>query len=242
MEPTALYEDDEILVLNKPAGWVVNRAESVKGETVQDWVERRNPVTKTINPSPIEEVFWMRSGIAHRLDKDTSGVLMVAKNPERLADLMDAFQKREVSKQYLALVWGKLEPIQGNITLPLARSGFDRHQFKVDVMGKHAETDYEVQDYYHDADGSEYSLVSLRPKTGRTHQIRVHLKHIKHPIVGDLVYGGSRAVKLDRRWCKRQFLHAYAIEFPGTMGLKQRYFEANLATDLVMSLRTLTKI
>lgn len=230
-QPQIIYQDKQILVINKPAGMVANRAESVKTETVQDWVEGVVPL-----PKNVDEIFKSRSGLAHRLDKDTSGVMLIAKTPEALMELMRQFKDREVEKTYLALVHGKLDPKEGNITLPLGRMQGGRHKFGVDLSGKVSKTSYKVKKHY-----QGYSLVELYPKTGRTHQIRVVLKHLGHPIVGDTKYVGRKRAKTDSLWCKRQFLHAAKITFAHPKTKKRVTFEAELAEDLKTAKKKLIK-
>ena len=196
-QPVILYKDEAVMVIDKPAGMVVNRAESVIGKTIQDWVEQNFQF-------PMME----RSGIAHRLDKETSGCLVIAKKPEVLVELMRQFKEREVKKTYVALVHGRMEPEEGAWRLPISRSRLDRTEFRVDPFGKVAETAYRVKQVY-----EGYTLVELFPKTGRTHQLRVHLKHLKHPIVADEKYLTTKQAKSDQGWCPRMFLHATAITF-----------------------------
>ncbi len=241
---------------------MVNRAVSYKELTVEDWIIHRkiNRVTdkqinrkKEVESSDYgtpEEIFEQRHGIVHRLDKDTSGILLLAKHPESLVELLRQFRDREVHKEYTALVHGKLQPEQGSIRLPLARSSGDYTKFGVDVDGKVAETAYAVSHYYSDLPAGiaqkkgkmyqGFSLVTLHPKTGRTHQIRVHLAAIKFPIVGDGVYVGRKRAVVDKQWCPRQFLHASAITFTHPMTKKEVSFAAPLAPDLVEVLKKLS--
>lgn len=189
-EPQIIYEDEAVLVVNKPAGMVVNRAQSVKGETVQDWAERRSGL------------------LVHRLDKETSGVMVIAKTPEALEALQRQFKARQVTKIYVALVYGKLVPATGVIAVPLRRSKQNRAKFTVKAGGKSAETEYRVKRYY-----PGYSLVELRPRTGRTHQIRVHLAYMGHPVVGDERYAGQKQSRADRLVEPRHRLEAVVLGF-----------------------------
>ncbi len=217
-----IWENELALVINKPAGLVVNRAESVKQETLQDWLESNFEF-------PIFSFEECRSGIVHRLDKDTSGVMIVAKTQDVFELLQAQFKKREVEKQYLALVHGKIEPREGSVVLPLGRSVFDRKKFSVKLEGKQSETRWEVKDYFI-KDGEVLTLVKLFPKTGRTHQLRVHLNHIRHPIVGDKQYLSKKRFSRDSVWCERQFLHAQRLKL--RVGEKMRQFKADLSDDL----------
>ncbi|MBI2010555.1 MAG: RluA family pseudouridine synthase [Candidatus Chisholmbacteria bacterium] len=238
LQPGVIAEDDEILVLSKPAGMTVNRAETEVGETVQDWVERK---LKIINEKLkiYSSDFLKRSGIVHRLDKDTSGVLVIAKTPETFAELQRQFKAREVEKEYVALVHGELTPKQGIVRLPIARSLKDRQRFRVDTKGKKAETQWLVEGYYRR--GNEVlTKVRLKPKTGRTHQLRVHLAHLGYPLVSDKRYLSKKRMRSDARFCPRQFLHAEKL-CVWRRGEKQ-CFVASLASDLQTAMTHLVKI
>jgi len=180
---------------------VVNRAQTVKEKTLQDWLEENFSIFKLPN-CQLE-----RSGIVHRLDKETSGLILVAKTLKAFTSLQSQFKERKVKKKYLALVHGKLRPRRGEIILPLGRLRTDREKFGVVVDGKKAKTQYQVLKYC-----DRFSFLELQPLTGRTHQLRVHLLFLGHPLVADLKYGGKRAKK-DRLWCPRLFLHACSLGF-----------------------------
>jgi len=230
-----IFEDSALVVLSKQAGVVVNRAESVTGATVQDWVEQRYPkifsVKDRMNLEESAGEFLQRSGVCHRLDKDTSGVLVVAKSASYLADVMQQFARRRVNKSYLALVHGRLEPKRGNIRLPIKRMALRRKLFGVDVDGKMAETEYEVVNYFY-RQTEHLSLIRLTPKTGRTHQIRVHMRFLGHPLAGDELYLSKQSKSRDRNWCPRHFLHAEALELEHPMSRKRLCFKAKLPNDL----------
>ncbi|MCJ7827730.1 RluA family pseudouridine synthase [Patescibacteria group bacterium] len=206
--PETIYEDDFLVVIFKPVGWVVNRAQSVKGKTIQDWMEETGRI-KAGGKSP----FYQRSGMVHRLDKVTSGLLILAKKETAFIKLMEQFKQRTVQKEYRALVHGWPNPPQGTIELPIARKSGNRKQFGVVLGGRAAMTRYEVLRRYFTPSDQPVSLLKLFPKTGRTHQLRVHLKYQGHPIVGDPVYGGRKNIKKDKNWCPRLFLHAHTISF-----------------------------
>jgi len=201
---------------------VVNRADSVKTETLQDWIEDKFDFEISGDEK-------YRNGIVHRLDRDTSGVLVVAKTKEKFVELQQQFKQRKVEKIYLALLHGKLEPREGVMQLPLGRNEANRKQFTVVAGGKLAETRWNVIKYLERA-GQWYSLAELYPKTGRTHQLRVHLKHLNHPIVSDVFYLSKKRIKSDLDWCPRLFLHASKLCF--YLKGKKRCFEAELAGDL----------
>ena len=240
MEPKIISEDESILVLNKSAGMVVNRAKTTKEATVQDWLEDY----LRIKGRGIGE----RAGIVHRLDKETSGILLVAKTQKAFEDLQNQFKQRKVEKRYLALVHGKVEPKEGRIEAPISRNPFDRKKFGVFLDGRSAKTKYEILRYYdmpasRDSFGMEilgkFSLLKLMPETGRTHQIRVHFKYINHPVVGDKKYAGRKTARKDRQWCPRQFLHASYLSFTHPKTGKKVEFSSKLPRKLEEVLKTL---
>ncbi|MDO8503413.1 MAG: RluA family pseudouridine synthase [bacterium] len=267
--PKVLYEDLSLLVINKPSGMVVNRAESVKGETLQDWVESYlklevgsenvdkemrggkshfTPQSEAIPASHVShltssEDFISRSGVVHRIDKETSGVLIIAKTPEAFEELQRQFKEREVEKTYVALVHGRVSPEEGIINAPVGRLPWNRERFGVFPGGREAETKYQVVRYYpasHISPSTSYSLVEFYPKTGRTHQIRVHAKSIGHVIVSDIFYAGRKTSRRDRTWCPRLFLHASLITFTHPDVGKRMKVEAPLPQDLQSALDALT--
>ena len=191
-----LLEDAQILVITKPPGLVINRAESVKEPTLQDWMEAQQWYGKWQTDVYADEdvaLYHSRSGVVHRLDKDTSGVMVLATNPASLLELMRQFHDRETQKTYCALVHGKFSTQSGTVNLPLARNVGNRERFTVDPEGRESETEYTVLEFFPHAPlylGQKktksyqgFSLIELKPKTGRTHQIRVYMAYIKHPLV-----------------------------------------------------------
>lgn len=228
--PKVIYQDDQILVVDKPSGLVVNRAESVRGKTLQDWTEKKLKVKSA--KLKVNKDFINRSGIVHRLDKDTSGVMVVAKTFQAFANLQKQFKQRKVRKTYLALTHGKVEPKVGDIRMPLGRQPENRKKFTVRLGGRQAETKYRVLKIIDDL-----SLMVVTPKTGRTHQIRVHLKHIDHPLVADPIYLGEKRLKQDQAWCPRLFLHAHSLSFFHPQTKKRLIFQARLPEDLHYSLQ-----
>ena len=210
-----LYEDDDVLVIDKPSGLVVNRAQSVKGETMQDWTEERFKIHdlrfKNVSQE-LETLFRERSGIAHRLDKETSGILLLAKHPAALENLLAQFKNREVEKEYIALVHGEVVPKSGSVRAPIGRLSWRHGLFGIMPGGKHAVTHYVVAHIYTYQE-DRYSLLNLKIETGRTHQIRVHLQYIGHPVVGDILYAGRKRSRQARLWCPRLFLHATRLQF-----------------------------
>lgn len=288
MEIEVLHEDRDIIVINKPAGVVVNRAKSASGITIQDWMEERygmyrafesgslgadrswwSLIPESFDPSYGEpdRIFVERTGMVHRLDKDTSGVLILGKNPGSMLQLMSQFQQREVQKSYLCLVHGLFVQDQDVIRMPMARSTFNRQRFAVSADGRPAETEFKVKQRFTFNDeklvtiatqsGNEkiakelkqklqlyngFSLVECLPKTGRTHQIRVHMAYLQHTLVGDKLYLGKKRIKIDELWCARQFLHAASIQLKHPRTAEQLSFEAPLASDLSSSLEYLVPI
>lgn len=251
MEPRVLFEDEEVLVVDKPSGVVVNRAESVVGETVQDWVsarhsERSEESWRSFFPEGTQAQddtpFYSRSGIVHRIDKETSGILLIAKTPEAFAELQRQFKEREIEKTYTALVHGALEPQSGMIKAPVGRLPWNRERFGVLAGGREAETGYKVISSWFRVDGKnkeQFALVEFYPKTGRTHQIRVHAKYIHHPLVADTYYAGRKTSRRDRAWCPRLFLHASRIVFTHPKSRERTSVESPLPGDLQKALADL---
>lgn len=225
-----MYEDNDLLVIDKPPGIVVNRAESVKGETVQDWAEGKLSAVSYQQTAENKD-FFDRAGIVHRIDKETSGILLIAKTPKAFYELQRQFKERIVKKIYLAFVHGKLAPPEGEIKAPVGRLPWQRERFGIVPGGKEAVTRYHViaspassgvnsvkqsvgdRHVPHGGTRDDISVVELYPETGRTHQIRVHLKYINHPIVGDYLYAGRKTSRSDRKWAGRVMLHAWKIVF-----------------------------
>ncbi|MFZ5366274.1 MAG: RluA family pseudouridine synthase [Patescibacteria group bacterium] len=236
-EPTIVFEDSQILVIDKPAGMVVNRAETAKEETVQDWVEKKFKIENL--KFKIE-----RAGIVHRLDKETSGLLLIAKTPEAFQNLQKQFKERKVKKKYLALVHGKVEPGVGEIRAPVGRLPWSREKFGIVPGGREAKTKYAViatrkytpqlltSKLTSHISPPQLTLLELIPETGRTHQIRVHLKYLGHPIVSDEKYAGRKTSREDRKWCPRMFLHASYLGFFHPKKGKWIEFSSPLPEDL----------
>jgi len=225
-----IYQDNDIVAINKPAGMSAHKGVSEKGETVVDWLVEKFPEMKKVGDDP-----ELRPGIVHRLDKETSGVLIMAKNQKAFDFMKSRFQNREVIKKYLALVEGKLKIGKGVIALPIGKSvnDFRKKMASGVVRGelREAITEYETLEIF-----PEHTLVEVYPKTGRTHQVRVHFKAIGNPIVCDSLYGGKRMT------CpfglERHFLHANFLEFTAPSGAKLK-IEADLPEDLEKVLKGL---
>ena len=234
-----LYEDNETLIINKPVGLVVNRAESVSGLTVQDWIEQRQG---EIFFQYDDKLFRQRSGFCHRLDKETSGCLVIAKNPEALRYYLKLFKARKLTKEYVALVHGRVEPTEGTVVLPLKRSRFDREKWQVHYEGKKAITEWKVLERYKYENsehwGNALTYLRLNLKTGRTHQIRVHLSFLGWPIFADDKYLNKELAGRDREHLGHHFLHAERISLE-TFGGKKVEVMAPLPNDCTVLLKSL---
>jgi 23S rRNA pseudouridine1911/1915/1917 synthase len=228
-----LYEDRDVLIINKPAGMVVHPAAGNWHGTLVNAVLFHAPNLEGVGGAH-------RPGIVHRLDKDTSGVILVAKNDAAHRKLQAQFKNREVEKTYLALVYGGLDPAKGEINAAVGRDPRDRKRMGVVAasQGRPATTRYETVSAYRIPTTSErLTLLACRPLTGRTHQIRVHLAHIHHPIVGDEVYGPRRKLPFA---CPRQFLHAERLRFRLPSTGETVEFSAPLPADLQAVLRAVS--
>lgn len=226
-----LYEDESLLVINKPPGVVVNNAQSVVGETVQDWAHFHLGLLDAEMPSANPDDFLARAGIVHRIDKETSGCLVIAKHAEVFSALQQQFKGRTVKKTYVAIVHGKLVPESGEIRAPVGRLPWNRERFGILPGGKDAVTIYKVAKIG-TSHGIDISLVALYPETGRTHQIRVHLKYIHHPIVGDWQYAGRKTARDDREWAPRVMLHAWKISLTHPVSGESLAIEAPVPDDM----------
>ncbi len=281
-EPEVLYQDQDLWVIAKPPGWVVNDADTTAAPTVQEWWRAQRAKDSQAFPNdwqeqvpadfdPLygtpEEIFTQRDGIVHRLDKDTSGVLVLACHPGSLVQLLAQFRLRQTTKTYTALVHGKFQVPSGLIDAPLGRATRDRKLFDVRIDGRPAQTKYSVQQEYSQVDANAvfavltaqqrkgitaaafrkrlsiyqgFSLVECQPLTGRTHQIRVHMAHLQHPLVGDTTYLGRKRQALDPLWCPRHFLHAAKIEVTHPRTREKIIIEASLPADLQQALEYLS--
>jgi 23S rRNA pseudouridine1911/1915/1917 synthase len=219
-----VHEDDAVIIINKPAGLVVHPGAGNANSTLLNALLHHEPNLKALP----------RAGILHRLDKDTSGLLIIAKTPEALKHLSDQLKKRTLSREYQTIVYGQLIS-GGKVDAPIDRHSMQRKRMAVVDTGKHAVTHYRVMEKYR-------SLTRLKVKleTGRTHQIRVHMSHIRHPIAGDVLYGGrvllskgmSEALILSLRKFKRQALHAFAVGFIHPVTEEWVSFEADIPEDM----------
>ena len=216
-----VYQDGDIAIINKYSGMVVHPAHGDYSGTLVNAILFQIKDLSGINGE-------MRPGIVHRLDKDTSGLIIVAKNDKAHTKLTEMFKNKEIKKTYLAIVKGKVSKETGRIETNIGRDEKDRKKMSVsrdEKKGKLAITTYKVID-----SNERYSLLDVNIETGRTHQIRVHMKHIGYPILGDIVYG-----RPDNK-IMRQMLHAYKLEFKHPITSEEMVLEAQLPKDFVEAL------
>lgn len=218
-----VYEDDDLLVVDKPAGMAVHPSPGHSAGTLVHALLAYSPTLSGVAGKK-------RPGIVHRLDKDTSGLIMVAKNDAAHLALAKELKDRKVEKTYVALVEGRVEPPEGTIDAPIARHPTHRRKMAVMAGGREARTHFRVL-----REIGAYSLLELHPETGRTHQLRVHLASIGHPVAGDRMYGYSKRVD----GFPRQFLHAQRLAFAHPTTGQRIEVEAELAEDLKTALAAL---
>jgi 23S rRNA pseudouridine1911/1915/1917 synthase len=219
------FADDDLVVVSKPAGLVVHPGAGHPGGTLVNGLLHRFPDIAGVGDPA-------RPGVVHRLDRDTSGLLIVARSPAAYDAIVAALARHEVERRYLALVWGHLESPRGVIDAPIGRSPTRRTRMAVRDEGRAARTAYEVQREYV---SPAVSLLECRLETGRTHQVRVHLSAIEHPVVGDAAYRGARSpLRLER-----PFLHAHRLELAHPTTGKRLRFEDPLPQELASVLASL---
>jgi 23S rRNA pseudouridine1911/1915/1917 synthase len=216
MEPTIIYEDGEIVAINKVAGVMTHPDGHSTDETLSDWFARAYPESATVGETQRlkDGTEIARPGVVHRLDRDTSGVLIFAKTSESHARLKLAFQERRAKKTYLAFVYGTLSEPKGVINFAIGRSRKDFRLRSAQPKAKGLMRDALTRFLVIDSIGT-HSLVKMMPETGRTHQIRVHLKAIHHPVVCDPLYSPGKPCDLG---LSRMGLHAYSLEVPLASG------------------------
>lgn len=217
-EPVVRHEDDDLAVISKPAGLTVHPGAGRPTGTLLDWLDTAVPATRRLD----------RHGLVHRLDRDTSGLLIIAKTDDAARDLSAQFQGRHVRKWYRALVEGTPAKPAAEIDAPIARHHADRKRYAVRPDGKPASTTYRTVHAY-----PGRTLLEVEPKTGRTHQIRVHLAALRHPIVGDAVYGTADPE------LGRHFLHAAKLRFTHPRTKRSLTVDDPLPDDLKAFLREL---
>ncbi len=227
-----VFEDDQLLIVNKAAGMVTHPAYGNYTGTLVNALLHHSSSLSTVNTEN-------RPGIVHRLDKDTTGLMVVAKNDVAHHFLAKQFSRRTIAREYWAIVWGKFREPKGTIEANLGRSKKDRKKVAVTAEGKHAVTDYEVLKEF-----EFLSLIRLKLRTGRTHQIRVHLAHIGHPVFGDPTYGGrsqtwgglegKKSLQAQNllKLIGRQALHAKTIGFVHPASRELMSFDSDLPADM----------
>jgi 23S rRNA pseudouridine1911/1915/1917 synthase len=220
-----IYEDDTLLAVNKPAGMVVHPALGHPSGTLVNAVLAHCPQIADVGGLE-------RAGIVHRLDKDTSGLILIAKDEATRAALQRQFKRRRVVKTYLALVEGQVQPREGVIEAPVGRDKRQRKRMAVVRRGRESRTTYRAVEYF-----ADHTLLEVRPYTGRTHQVRVHLAWLGYPIVGDRVYGRRR----QRLLRDRHFLHAAQLRFTHPNADEEVDFKAPLPPELSAVLRRLRR-
>ena len=270
MELNIVFEDKNILVVEKPSGLVVNRSDTVRVETLQDQLEDYFGLRNDLGPPATPRKLVLpgglgiggRAGIVHRLDRETSGLLVVAKSQKVFEFLQKQFKEREVKKEYTTLVHGEVKKEKGTISAEIGRVG-KFGKFGLVKEGRASITDYQVHRRYSfksenfdrvlkklqlsknrinylKTNAIKYSLLKITPKTGRTHQIRVHLKSIGNPVVSDGIYAPSKLLQFDRAWCPRAFLHASYLEFKVSKSKSPVKFNSDISGDLKSALANLT--
>lgn len=213
LELNIIYEDDDILIINKPQGLVVHPGDGHQNDTLVNALIYNKKELSTVNG-------LNRVGIVHRIDKDTSGLLLVCKNDYSHNFIAEQLKDHTMHREYIALVTGVIANNKGKIIAPLARSKENRMKYEVNpVEGKEAITHFEVIKRF-----EKYTLIKCRLETGRTHQIRVHMDYIHHPIVGDPLYGHNNCALYN----KGQLLHAYKLTFIHPKTKKEMTFECPL--------------
>ena len=226
-----IYQDDDVILINKPVGLTVHPGAGCHEGTLLNALLFHFP---ELNQVP-------RAGIVHRLDKDTSGILIIGRNIISHKKLVEALQQRLVKREYLAIVYGNLIS-GGTINAPIGRHKIKRTHMAVVDNGRHAVTHYKIKERF-----KNMTYIDVELDTGRTHQIRVHMTHIKHPLVGDMIYnnkvklpiGASEELKQFLYKFKRQALHAYRLTFYHPTTNKQMQFEATIPKDIKQLLKLL---
>jgi 23S rRNA pseudouridine1911/1915/1917 synthase len=248
-----IYEDKDILVIDKPSGLMVHGDGHICAHTLADILIQEKKVPKTVGehltitinkgtpmgclePSHVykkTKLTILRPGIVHRLDRDTSGVMVIAKTKKAFLLLKEQFQERDTKKEYVAVVRGKFKENIGSVSEPIGRSKSDFRKWDTgkQVRGetRDALTDYHVISEYRNDTGADWTILSILPKTGRTHQIRVHMNHLHHPVGGDQLYGDTIA----KNAFPRLMLHAKKLTFMHPNG-KKMTFEAPLPKEFVL--------
>ena len=231
VQVAVVHLDDDVLVIDKPAGMVVHPGSGQERGTLVQGLLARFPELEAVGEHAGDP---MRPGIVHRLDKGTSGLMVVARTPEAYTSLVAALSRREVEREYRALVWGVPDPRKGVVDAPIGRSTRHPTRMTVSAAGREARTGYEVLRTFDTP--ATVALLACRLETGRTHQIRVHLTAVGHPVVGDDTYGGARPLLP----LERPFLHAHRLAFVHPTTGERIELVSPLPPDLDEVLATLT--
>lgn len=235
--PEIIYENGDYLVINKPAGLVVHADGKTVERTLVDWIQENYPDIQGVGePMVISnkgvETTIDRPGIVHRLDRETSGLMIIAKTQDSFEFFKSAFKNRDIDKTYHAIVWGHVKEDDGTIDAPIARSKSDFRKWSAQRgargLQRPAITDYKVLARFAEA-GDKFTLVEVSPQTGRTHQIRVHMKYFNHPIICDSLYGEGKPAVLG---FARTALHSRKISFTDPRG-DEKTFEAPYPDDFL---------
>lgn len=236
--PKVIFEDKDLLIIDKSANLITDKTNTTKKYyTLQDWIEENYDFAKDLDKDSYEQGndFYKRAGLVHRIDKQTSGIIIVAKNEISFKNLLQQFKDGKVKKVYTALMHGKVIPEEGTISAPIGRLSWDRKKFGVVPMGRESVTDYKVVKYlilHSGKDKSVVSLVNIFPKTRRTHQIRVHFHYLGFPIFADELYAGRKTIQEDKKFLDRHFLHAAKILFLHPTTGERVEFESPLPVEL----------
>ncbi len=240
-----LFENDDVLVVDKPVGLLVHEDGHNEGETLVDWFLHRQPEAAGVGEPGYSSQGKLleRSGVVHRLDRNTSGVMILAKKQETFTYLKDQFQKRAVKKTYIALVYGLMKEEWGTISKPIGRSPSD-YRKRLSGRGavgsiREAETDWrclKTGQY----NNEPFSYLQLNPKTGRTHQIRVHLRSISRPVVGDNLYAESEMSKSNNLELDRMALHALELRL-SLPGGEEKVFTSSVPHELAEAIELIEK-
>lgn len=220
MQISILYENDDLLVINKPAGLMVHSDGKAKKTTLTDWILEHYPSLKGVGePMSAGDTVIDRPGIVHRLDEETSGALIIAKHQQSFLMLKEQFQNRSVKKEYHAFVWGHFKEGAGMVDAAIGRNKNDFRKWHAGRGARgemrDAVTHYQVKHQFLDENDERFSFIQLFPMTGRTHQLRVHMQYLQRPIVGDRLYGESKPAALG---FSRVALHARMVTFKGGGG------------------------
>lgn len=222
-----LFEDENIVVYDKPSGLVVNKSQTTNAETL---AEMSADYLEIEENEDVESDFYSRGGIVHRLDKDTSGIVLAAKNEEYFAYLQSLFKQRKVDKKYIAVSIGKMKEDMITVSAPLGRNPNNRFKFAVVDGGKEARTVFKrVRAFL--SETQEFTIVEAKPITGRTHQIRVHLSALNLPIAGDKIYLSKKLLEKYDSLFPRLMLHASSLSFYDDRIQKEFVFESPLPNE-----------